>query len=257
MNLKDPFNPILFLLPYEIDQLDQNIILDYAYHHADSWSGQVQVWDHKLDQHETDDYFGRLQITRLTSSSRQKLGRDYNLDWLNWAGRLDPNLKWEWIDTPITSIVRRYVQQVQHLYRSFHRVLILVQRQGSVIPMHTDKVVRNSYQNKIFTPGPSADLPLKDNDLHWRHNRYLALKWPLTELPNNNGNPLIEIDKCVYRYDVGRHCFAINEVEVQHGAGAVNHRRGVIFLDGVLDYDALSKENWSSARLRPWQVDQE
>jgi hypothetical protein len=255
MNLTDPLRPILFALPYEISQEDQHIILEYAYTHAGSWSGQVQVWNQITDRHENTDYFGRLQITKLTQCSRAKMGEGYNSDWVNWAARLDPDLDWEWIETPITSLVRGYVDKIRHLYRSFHRVLILVQRQRSVIPMHTDKVVRNTYQDEIFTPGPSASLPLKDSDLHWQHNRYLALKWPLTEIPGNNGEPLIEIDRRVFRYDVGRHCFAINEVDVKHGAGSVNHRRGVIFLDGVLDYDILAKETWLPVQLSAHRYD--
>lgn len=251
MNLTDPDHPILFTLPYEIAPDDQRRILDYAYAHAGSWSGQVQVWNNQLNQHEPTDYFGRVQITRLTESSRQCLGADYHSDWSNWAGRLDPSLEWEWIDTPITDLVRSYVEQIQHLYQRFHRVLILVQKVGSNIPLHTDKVVKNVYQDHVFQPGPAAELPISENNMHWQQNRYLAIKWPLTELVNNNGEPLIEIAGTVYRYDVGRRCFAINEVDVRHGANAVSHRRGVIFLDGILDYERLQQESWNPAKLEP------
>lgn len=249
MNLTDPDHPILFTLPYEIEPLDQRVILDYAYAHAGSWSGQVQVWNNKLNQHDPTDYFGRVQITRLTESSRQRLGNQYHSDWSNWAGRLDPDLEWEWIDTPVTDLVRGYVQQVQHLYKRFHRVLILVQKVGSHIPLHTDKVVKNQYGDQIFHPGPACDLPISVHDFHWQHNRYLALKWPLTEIPDNNGQPVIEINDTVYVYDVGRKCFAINEVNVRHGARAVNHRRGVIFLDGILDYEKLKQESWNLVKI--------
>jgi hypothetical protein len=249
MNLTDPDHPILFTLPYEISPADQVSILDYAYAHAGSWSGQVQVWNNQLNQHEQTDYFGRVQITRLTEASRQRLGEDYHSDWSNWAGRLDSNLEWEWIDTPITDLVRGYVQQVQHLYQRFHRVLILVQRVGSNIPLHTDRVVKNIYPDGVFQPGPAENLPIDTADTHWQNNRYLALKWPLTELANNNGEPLVEIDSTVYRYDVDRHCFAINEVDIKHGANAVGHRRGVIFLDGILDYERLQQESWGLAKL--------
>ncbi len=251
MNLTDPDHPILFTLPYKISAKDQVSILDYAYAHAGSWSGQVQVWNHEVNQHEQTDYFGRVQITRLTEASRQRLGKDYHTDWINWAGRLDSNLEWEWIDTPITDLVRQYVQQVQHLYQRFHRVLILVQRVGSNIPLHTDKAVKNIYKDGVFQPGPSRDLPMETTDAHWQHNRYLALKWPLTEKAGDNGEPLIEIDNTVYRYDVEQHCFAINEVNVKHGANAVGHRRGVIFLDGILDYTRLQQEPWTLAKLEP------
>lgn len=251
MNLLDPDHPVLFILPYEISHEDQCRILDYAYEHAGSWSGQVQVWNRQLNQHEPTDYFGRVQITRLTEASRQRLGDDYHSDWSNWAGRLDPDLEWEWIDTPITNLVKNYVDQIQHLYQRFHRVLILVQKTGSMIPLHTDRVVKNRYQDQVFQPGPAAELAIPENDLHWQQNRYLALKWPLTEKSGNNGEPLIEIAGSVYRYDVGRRCFAINEVDVKHGANAVTHRRGVIFLDGILNYERLQQEPWNSANLEP------
>lgn len=244
MSLSNPDHPILFGLPYPITLEDQQEIIDYAYSNAKSWSGQVQVWDNEINQHEQTDYFGRVQITRLTDASRKKLGDGYNSDWINWASRLDPDLTWEWIDTPITPIVKKYVDQIQHLYKRFHRVLILVQKPGSKIPLHTDKVVKNVYNNIEFAPGPATDLTISNNNLHWEENRYLTLKWPLTELANNNGDPVVEIDNVLYSYNAGSNLFAINEVDIMHGANAVDHRRGVIFLDGILDYEKLKQEQW-------------
>lgn len=250
MNLLDPDHPVLFTLPYQITPEDQQIILDYAYNYTGSWSGQVQVWNNKINQHEQTDYFGRVQITRLTEDSRRRLGTDYHSDWVNWAGRLDADLEWEWIDTPVTDLVRRYVQQVQHLYQRFHRVLILVQKPGSKIPLHTDRVVKNVYTDGVFEPGPAQHLPMPVSDMHWQYNKYLALKWPLTEIPGNNGRPLVEIQETCYEYDVGSNCFAINEVDIKHGAEAVDHRRGVIFLDGLLDYERVKKECWNPVKLK-------
>jgi hypothetical protein len=251
MNLKDLENPILFTLPYAISAEDQQAIIDYAYTHANSWSGQVQVWDDDRDQYDQTDYFGRVQITRLTQDSIDRIAHDGNLNsnWINWAARLDPTLDWEWIDTPITPVLKKYVDQIRHLYVRFNRVLILVQKPGSAIPMHTDKVVKNRYVDEKFAPGPAEDLFLKENNLHWESNRYLTLKWPLTEIPGDNGAPKININGHEYRYDVGNELFAINEVDITHGADAVAHRRGVIFLDGLLDYEALKKETWKSVKL--------
>jgi hypothetical protein len=128
MNLKDSENPILFTLPYAISAEDQQAIIDYAYTHANSWSGQVQVWDDDRDQYDQTDYFGRVQITRLTQDSIDRIAHDGNLNsnWINWAARLDPTLDWEWIDTPITPVLKKYVDQIRHLYVRFNRVLILV-----------------------------------------------------------------------------------------------------------------------------------
>ena len=251
MNLKDPQRPILFNLPYTINYQDQIKILNYAYKHANSWSGQVQVWDDKKDTYDQTDYFGRIQITRLTDSSIKKVTADtlINPNWLNWVCRLDPNLEWEWIDTPITSIVKNYVDSIQHLYKKFNRVLILVQKQGSDIPLHTDKVVKNSYTDEFFAPGPAKDINIDVNNNHYLQNRYLTLKFPLTEIEGNNGKPLIEIDQIKYFYNASNKLFAINEVDIKHGANAVGHRRGVIFLDGLLDYDALLQESWLDVGL--------
>lgn len=246
MNLKDTQHPILFNLPYTISNQDQIKILDYAYQHANSWSGQVQVWDEKKDTYDQTDYFGRIQITRLTESSIKKVTADtsMNSNWLNWVCRLDPTLDWEWIETPITTIVKNYVDSIQHLYKKFNRALILVQKQGSAIPLHTDKVVKNSYSDEYFAPGPSKDIKIEVNNNHYIQNRHLTLKFPLTEIKGNNGSPLIEIDKSQYFYNASDKLFAINEVDIKHGANAVSHRRGVIFLDGLLNYEALLKEQW-------------
>lgn len=252
MNLIDREHPVLFKLPYSIDPSDQKKIIDYAYANSNSWSGQVQVWDDDRNQYDQTDYFGRVQITRLTEASIKKVSNDPNLNsnWLNWACRLHPDLDWEWIDTPITNTIKKYVDQIKHLYIKFNRVLILVQKEGSEIPLHTDKAVNNTYERTDFAPGPAADLLFDKNNIHWDYNRYLTLKFPLTELPNQNGSPIIKINDQVYNYDVKNNLFAINEVDIEHGARSVMHRRGVIFLDGLLNYEQLKNETWIDVDLK-------
>lgn len=253
MNLLDKQKPIFFKLPYTIDFDDQKSIIDYAYANANSWSGQVQIWNDQDGTYDQTDYFGRVQITKLTDQSRKKISSctNYNSDWINWAARLDPDLDWEWIDTPITAIVKKYIDKISHLYKKFNRVLLLVQKQGSEIPLHTDKVSKHHYSaNEYFIPGPISSLNLNTKNQHWNLNKYLTLKFPLTEILLDNGSPIIEIDSKIYRYDVKNHLFAINEVDIKHGARSVDHRRGVIFLDGLLDYDALKKEIWTEVNLQ-------
>jgi hypothetical protein len=254
IDLKNQERPMLFGLPYQIDYADQVAILDYAYANSNSWSGQVQVWDDDRDTYDQTDYFGRVQITRLTEDSINKVSHTsgLNSNWLNWACRLDSDLEWEWIDTPITNILKKYVKSIEHLYLKFNRVLILVQKSGSEIPLHSDKVVKNVYTDEKFAPGPATDLYLKESDDHWNHNRYLTLKYPLTELQHNNGNSIIELENTVYKYNAEDRLFAINEVDMKHGARPVAHRRGVIFLDGILNYDALKKEQWTDIEITQW-----
>lgn len=253
MSLKNKSNPILFNLPYTIAFKDQVEILNYAYEYSNSWSGQVQVWDDDRDTYDQTDYFGRIQITRLTKDSIDKVSKDknINLNWLNWVCRLDPSLEWEWVDTPITNTVKKYVNQIQHLYKKFNRVLILVQKQGSEIPLHTDKVVNNYYRDEFFAPGPAKNINISINNNHQELNKYLTLKFPLTELEGNNGSPIIEIDRICYNYNTSNKLFAINEVDIKHGAKSVNHKRGVIFLDGILDFDALAAEPWVDVEIQP------
>jgi hypothetical protein len=254
IDLKNQERPMLFGLPYQIDHADQLAILDYAYSNSNSWSGQVQVWDDDRATYDQTDYFGRVQITRLTQDSIKKVSHTdgLNSNWLNWACRLDSDLEWEWIDTPITNILKKYVSSIQHLYLKFNRVLILVQKQGSEIPLHTDKVVKNDYTDGKFSPGPTADLYIKETDDHWNHNKYLTLKYPLTDIAKNNGHSIIELGGNVYKYNAEDKLFAINEVDMKHGAKPVTHRRGVIFLDGVLNYDALKKEQWKDIEIKSW-----
>jgi hypothetical protein len=254
IDLKNQERPMLFGLPYQIDYADQLAILDYAYANSNSWSGQVQVWDDDQDTYDQTDYFGRVQITKLTEDSIKKVSHTsgLNTNWLNWACRLDSDLEWEWIDTPITPILQKYVNSIKHLYLKFNRVLILVQKSGSEIPLHTDKVVKNNYTDGKFSPGPTSDLYIKESDDHWNHNKYLTLKFPLTDIQHNNGNSIVEIDNTVYKYNAEDKLFAINEVDMKHGAKPVAHRRGVIFLDGILNYDALRQEHWKDLEIIQW-----
>lgn len=236
----------LFTLPYEIDFNDQKSIIDYTYKHSNSWSGQVQIWDDEKNTYNPDsDYFGRVQIRGISQASLERFKQmgNPNLNWINWACRLDSETEWEWKNTPITPIVKNVIDSIDHLFVKLHRVLILVQKVGSEIPLHTDKVIKNNYEDGFFAPGPAYDLNIKKNDLH-KQNRYMAIKWPLTEILGNNGRPVVEIEGKKYIYDVGKNVFLINEVEVKHGAEAVNHRRGVIFIDGIFNWKNIEKEEW-------------
>lgn len=137
-----------------------------------------------------------------------------------FSSRLNPDINWDWIDTPVTSLVQKEVEKVSHLYKRFHRASVVVQDVDKSLLMHTDGTLPE------FQP------------LH-ASNRYLALKIPLTVEPGNNGCPLVEYDGRLWRYDVGNHHFALNEMEIRHGSFAPGIHRGVIFLDGLLDMSAL------------------
>lgn len=232
----------VYKLPYIISLDEQKDIINCAYQHANSWSGQVQFWADDDNTYDPgSDYFGRVQIRGITDKSYNRFKDKYSgvsMNWINWACRLDPETEWEWKDTPVTKSVMNLMNRIDNLFISVHRILLLVQKVGETIPLHTDKVIKTNYEEGYFAPGPAGEFNIKSTDLH-RQNRYMALKWPLTEIPMNNGKPVIEVDGMRYMYDVGQNLFAINEVEILHGAEAVNHRRGVIFIDGIFNWKEI------------------
>jgi hypothetical protein len=240
-------NPKLFRLPYEISYEDQKTLIEYSYRHANGWSGKIQFWDKDRNTYDRkNDYFGRLQVRGINKQSSNKLNLPEGVSsyWVNWACRLDSTVQWEWLDTPVTPIVKKLVDRIDHLYINLHRVLLLVQKPRRMIPLHVDKVIKTKYQEDLYQPFSSKNLSIESTNHHWEYNRYMALKWPLTEIEGDNGKPVIEIDGKKYIYDVKNSLFAINEIEMLHGADEVPHCRGVIFIDGLINWDALKKENW-------------
>jgi hypothetical protein len=247
-NLTDKNNPIIFKLPYTINFSDQLKLIEYAYKYANSWSGQVQFWDKKSSTYDPGNtYFGRVQIRGISNSPSSVSHPEQNKissNWLNWAHRLDDSADWEYIETPVTGIVKDLMSNISHLYKKVTRILLLVQNPNEDIPLHTDKVLKNQYDNELFQPGPTEYLnKISYSNLH-EQNRYMALKFPLSEIYSDNGKPIVKIDDKIYRYDVSNHLFAINEVQIEHGAIGVEHRRGVIFIDGLIDWENLIKEKW-------------
>lgn len=242
----------VYKLPYIISPEEQKDIINCAYQNATSWSGQVQAWADDDDTYDPGrDYFGRLQIRGITENSFSRFKDKYagvNMDWINWACRLDPETEWEWKNTPVTESVKNLMGRIDHLFINLHRVLLLVQKVGETIPLHTDKVIKNDYKDGYFAPGPADEFNIKNTDLH-KQNRYMALKWPLTEISGDNGKPVIEVNGEKYFYDVGQNLFAINEVEISHGADAVSHRRGVIFIDGIFNWEEFDKLEKTSPKF--------
>jgi len=245
-------NPKLFCLPYEISYEDQKILTEYSYRHANGWRGNLQLWDKDRNSYnEKVDHFGRSLIRGLYKERSDKfnLPEGINSYWVNWSCRLDSTVEWEWLDTPVTPTVKKLIDQISHLYISVHRIFLLAQKINRTIPLHTDKVSKTKYKEGLYQPNFSDRLDIKSTNYHWDYNRYMALKWPITEIKGNNGTPTIQIDGKKYIYDVKNNLFAINEVEILHGADRVSHRRGVLFIDGLINWDAIKKENWIPANI--------
>jgi hypothetical protein len=221
-------NNLIYRLPYTIVPEAQQSIIDYAYTHAE--------WDRRAPSlfdtaQEYPKVFGRIQLRRPTADSIALIP-DYTelkTSQLSYQYRYHPTVEWEWIDTPITKFVQQAFAQIEHLYTKVNRIFLLVQHPDHEIAAHADKFVNPHLDD--------YDLAVQS-----RVNHNMAIKFPLTETPGNNGRPYLYIDDCVYQYDVGNHAFAINEMDIMHGAMQSGLRRGVIFIDGFIDFARLEKE---------------
>lgn len=237
--------PVLYTLPYNISFEDQHTLTQYIYNNAEWLNASSDVSSQGQGY---DNCFGRIQVRRPTEASLREHNFDASLPLheLVWKYRLVKGLEWEWIDTPITQIVKNLIDRIGHLYSSVTRIIVLGQRVGVPIPLHTDKVPNTLYTNSVYCNYP--DIPVSVD--HTTNNHHIALKWALTEIEGNNGLPTIQINNNTFHYDVGTNLFAINEVDVLHGADAVAHKRGVIFIDGFLNWEALEKETKLPVILR-------
>ena len=146
-------------------------------------------------------------------------------------------LDWQWISSDITDLVKNEIGKIRPLYHHLNRVKILLQNPGTTVPMHRDPVAGSVYGGQVFSP-PEPGIEIKVNTYHKDQN-FLCIKIPLTSKPKNNGEPRLEIDGKRYRYEVGRNFFLLNEIEMTHGAAPVDFYRGVIFIDGLLNMEAV------------------
>ena len=135
--------------------------------------------------------------------------------------RMDPNFNWTWKDDPIVEIIKPIAEPLLKVFDKFTRMFILLQIPGTTLPLHVDY---------------GDEFP----EIH-KQNKYLGFKLPLTEIPGNNGLPLIHQNTQNYKYDVGNSAFALNEIEIRHGAAPVDFYRGVLFFDGIVNHDKIAE----------------
>jgi hypothetical protein len=163
--------------------------------------------------------------------------------------RLVPGIEWEWSDAPIGAMVRELLSPALHLYARLTRIKVFLQMAGEAIPPHRDLAAGNTYDGMLTATsvesGPhrltyagdaqvAAAWSAPDSDVH-RAQGYLALKIPLSERPGEHGRPYVEVGGRRTYYDPGDGMYFLNECEMLHGADPVPYRRGVIFVDGMLD----------------------
>lgn len=130
-------------------------------------------------------------------------------------------------------------KKVEFLYKRLTRVKVILTVPKTCVPIHRDKVVNTNYD---VIPYQVQIKGLAGHDFHER-NREWAIKIPLSERPHQYAGGLVNDRDRLYQYDPEGNFFAIKEVTISHGTQPVDYYRGVIFLDGILDPDALESQS--------------
>jgi hypothetical protein len=219
------------LLPFEIEASISQKIIDHVIKFANSDGGFRTV--HVTGQQQ--EAFWKAYRLRSFQQDVPFNGQpDHRGEfWL----RHRQDLKWTWIETDITSMVKKEIEKILPLYHFINRVMVLLQNPGTTVPMHKDRVAGSVYGDEVFKP-EDPDVVITKNTYHQEQGN-LCIKIPLTSRPGQVGDPVVEIDGQEYRYDVGRRFFLLNEVDMLHGAMPVDFYRGVIFIDGKLKLKAV------------------
>jgi hypothetical protein len=211
-----------FLLPYEIEGARQEALVRFVREKAqpsrfyDSGGAFSDPWY----------YFTFHRVSNVEELQEKFPGVHPPYD---FKFRFEEACRWEWVDSPVTGTVCEEVARVEHLFKKLTRVQIILQRPGFELPLHRDLVTGEEYPGgQIYNPfGKSYEV--REKHRHAQQD-FLALKIPLTERAGDNGRP------------VGRRFFALNEAFLRHGALPVEHYRGVICVDGILDPERLAAE---------------
>lgn len=227
-----------FRLRYNIHQWTQDAIIAEAV--AGGYTSKIQPFWLKYDVRSLD------RDSIVGSYATEKAPGDFFY-------RLDPRAAWYWEDNGVALLVKPMIAEVGHLFTKVTRIKVFIQKPDMEIASHRDLMPGNNYRsiggkykptvgvfNGTFVGHPN--LHVEPNTRH-RDQKYLNLKIPLSADPGNPGKPFI-IDKDGQKeYLVSDDCFYfLNEYEIFHGCDAVNFYRGVIFVDGMLNMEALEAE---------------
>ncbi len=157
--------------------------------------------------------------------------------------RMDHTKTWEWHGDKLSQDVRRLVEPFTDRYYShLTRVELLIQKPGNEVPCHKDRITGQQYGDFIairpfeddwnrFNANCHADFRV-----HWKQH-YLGGRLALG--PQGLSYVLNEPPRKTY-YETASKFFFLNE-DVLHGAEPVDFWRGVVFVDGIHNADAMEQ----------------
>jgi hypothetical protein len=149
--------------------------------------------------------------------------------------RFNTNIKWEWKNNESARLVKKLLAPLEDVIQ-LTRVFALIRKPGEPALTHTDVAYNHSYPY-----GWESKPHLHGDSVEHHKNNYAAIRIPLTEQDGNNGLPYLYLNDQPYYYDAGKNFFVLDEIRNPHGADPVDFYRGVVFVDGFVNFEKLEK----------------
>jgi hypothetical protein len=190
--------------------------------------------------------------------------RDWHPAKYEYLLRHDHRIQWQWETDDLSVLARDTLEPaIMHFFKELTRVKILLQRPGVNLPAHRDITPGQTYDNMRYADrgilgdqqmvyrGPkwlNDIIPAIESTLH-ADQAYYALKVPLdidNTVPRSYLLDMVDFVDDDYSsnkiyYDHGGQPYWLNEYSCLHGVDAGDEWRGVFFIDGILNMQAIKQ----------------
>jgi len=242
----DQYTP--FLLPITISYEQQLEIIESAKNHEPKKftiqleNGDELVRDRANDKVITEPHRFITEDTQHLAVPLISAHKDHCIN------RFNKNIKWEWRRKKTSQMIKNLLEPLSGIIQ-FTRVFTLVRRPGEPAITHADVAYDHSYST-----GWTSKPELHGNNPEHHHNNYAAIRIPLSEKDGDNGLPYLYIDDQPYYYNAGKNLFVIDEIRNPHGADPIDFYRGVVFVDGFVDFEKLQALKSGEIAMTPREI---
>ncbi len=215
------------------------------------------------------DIWAALAVRAIDPKSFPAKYLNQRISQVEYLFRHDPRTQWNWREEmPLTPLIKKIVAPYEKLFSFFSRVKIHIQRLNHTVHFHRDLTAGLEYQiiNSLTTEWADTkpiayqmypwvdlnDLPPNSHESDPLLRNAFALKIPLSENPENYGLQTI-VDGRPYYYTTQGNAYLLNE-NCYHGTQAVPFYRGLIFVDGIINPQALKEMKIEPVLSRPYSI---
>jgi hypothetical protein len=237
-------NNLLFSTNFRIEAQDQSFLIDYVRAKGFEFTPEVEM----------PPFWIGSEITYPLHPDLEKVPIHLR-PWWRYYSRLNTSVNWGWVDNSASVKIKQILEPIVFYFSRLTRISLVVQIPGQNLPAHRDLVVGSEYAkmcSEELTLSGAKQLKFKGpkwyqqlnmtnlRDLH-RDQLYLTLKVPISEDIGSCGRPFVIFNGKKIYYSSDNQFFFINEVDLKHGADAVDFYRGVVFVDGFIDMRKFHK----------------